>query len=233
LSLKKYEDKLDSTAPFFGFARADELIAGVGLGKISARQVLNRLEPDIAGTEAGAASESAWSSVVRKVFRRGDSPIQVKGHDDLLVYRARCCNPIKGENVVGYITVGRGISVHSADCPNLNHLLLHSERRVEVQWTQDGDSTRYPVRLSIQTMDRTGLLADITAAVSGISANIVDARARVLEESGEGLVEITVEVQDRKHLEKLVNHLRKIGGVRDVERTVHLAAAGRSRAPHA
>jgi GTP diphosphokinase / guanosine-3',5'-bis(diphosphate) 3'-diphosphatase len=231
LNFKKYEGGLDAAAPHFGFARAEELIAGVGLGKISARQVLGRLEPEMIESAATTTTESAWSSVVRKVFRRGDSPIQVKGHDDLLVYRARCCNPIKGEDVVGYITVGRGISVHSADCPNLDHLLLSSERRVEVQWTQAGDGTRYPVRLSIQTVDRTGLLADITAAVSGIGANIVDARARVLEDSGEGLVEITVEVRDRGHLEKLVNHLRKIGGVRDVERAVH--SPGRSRVHHA
>jgi len=141
----------------------------------------------------------------------------VKGHSDLLVYRARCCNPIKGEDVVGYITVGRGISVHSTNCPNLENLLLNSERKVEVSWTSDGDETKYPVRLSIHTEDRKGILADITGAVAGIDANIVDARARLID-GNYGLVEITVEVSDTEHLEKIITYIKKVGGVRDVDR---------------
>ena len=154
---------------------------------------------------------------MKKVFRRGDSPIQVKGHDDLLVYRAKCCNPIKGEDVVGYVTVGRGISVHSTTCPNLERLLMNPERKVEVAWTTDGDGTKYPVRLSIHTEDRTGVLADITATVSNVNTNILDARARVLD-GGDGLIEITVEVRDTGHLEKIIGYLKRIGGVRDIER---------------
>lgn len=216
LSFKKYEEKLPSITNSFGVSRPEELIALVGIGKVSARQVLNRLEPDLSPVE-GPERDSSLASVVRKVFRRGDTPIQVKGHDDLLVYRARCCNPIRGEDVVGYITVGRGISVHSAKCPNLQSLLLSSERRVEVKWTDDGEETKFPVRLTIHTVDRTGLLADVTAAVSGIKANILDVRARVVE-GGFGLVELTVEVEDTRHLEKIISQVRKVGGVRDVER---------------
>jgi GTP pyrophosphokinase len=151
------------------------------------------------------------------MLRRSDSPIQVKGHSDLLVFRARCCNPIKGEDVVGYITVGKGISVHSTNCPNLENLLLNSERKVDVSWTPDGDETRYPVRLAIHTEDRKGILADITGAVSGINANIVDARARLID-GNYGLVEMTVEVTDTEHLEKIVTYIKKVGGVRDVDR---------------
>jgi GTP pyrophosphokinase len=147
----------------------------------------------------------------------------VKGHDDLLVYRAKCCNPIKGEDVIGYVTVGRGISVHSTTCPNLERLLMNPERKVEVSWTTDGDGKKYPVRLSIRTEDRTGVLADITATVSNVKTNILDARAQVLE-GGDGLIEITVEVIDTAHLEKIVGHLKRIGGVRDIER---LSSIGR------
>ncbi len=224
-SLKKYESKLDSVAPAFGVSRGEELFASIGLGKVAARQVVGRLEPTLEEKEAPDTSESALGSVVRRVFRRKDSPIQVKGHDDLLVFRARCCNPIKGEPVVGYITVGRGISVHAADCPNLQHLLLNPERQVEVKWTDDGDEAKYPVRLSIHTQDRTGILADITTALSSISANIVDARARLLE-GGDGLVEVTVEVRDTAHLEKILNYVKKIVGVRDVERAESHSRAG-------
>jgi GTP pyrophosphokinase len=201
----------------------EDLYASIGYGKISARQVANRLEPELIHGEAKEEDDSAFTSVVKKVFRRGDSPIQVKGHDDLLVYRAKCCNPIKGEDVVGYVTVGRGISVHSVTCPNLERLLMNPERKVEVGWTSDGDGTTYPVRLSILTEDRTGLLADITATVSNVKANILDARARVLE-GGDGLIEITVEVNDTAHLQKIIGYLKRIGGVRDIER---LSSSGR------
>ncbi|MEJ2081805.1 MAG: GTP pyrophosphokinase, partial [Acidobacteriota bacterium] len=206
-------------------SRGEELFASIGLGKVSARQVVGRLEPELAETETSEATASALGSVVRRVFRRKDSPIQVKGHDDLLVFRARCCNPIKGEPVVGYITVGRGISVHAADCPNLQHLLLNPERQVEVKWTEDGDESKYPVRLSIRTQDRTGILADITTALSSIDANIVDARARLLD-GGDGLIELTVEVRDTEHLEKILNYVKKIIGVRDVERAESRSGAG-------
>jgi GTP pyrophosphokinase len=217
LSFKKYEGGLESAATQFSLARVDDLYASIGYGKISARQVANRLEPELVHGEVTEQVESTFSSVVRKVFRRSDSPIQVKGHDDLLVYRARCCNPIKGEDVVGYVTVGRGISVHSATCPNLQRMLMNPERKVEVRWTTDGDGTKYPVRLSIHTEDRTGVLADITATVSNVKTNILDARARVLD-GGDGLIEITLEVSDTSHLEKIIGYLKRIGGVRDVER---------------
>jgi len=217
LSFKKYEGGLESAAKQFSLARVDDLYASIGYGKISARQVANRLEPELVHGEVTEQGESTFSSVVRKVFRRSDSPIQVKGHDDLLVYRARCCNPIKGEDVVGYVTVGRGISVHSATCPNLQRMLMNPERKVEVCWTTDGDGTKYPVRLSIHTEDRTGVLADITATVSNVKTNILDARARVLD-GGDGLIEITVEVSDTSHLEKIIGYLKRIGGVRDIER---------------
>ncbi len=217
LSSKKYEDRLESVLGHFGVSRVDELIASIGFGRISARLVVNRLEPKLDGTQAEEKSESKLGSAVRRMLRRRDSPILVKGHSDLLVYRARCCNPIKGEDVVGYITVGKGISVHSTSCPNLENLLLNSERKVEVSWTSDGDETRYPVRLSIHTGDRTGILADITGAVAGSNANIIDARARLID-GNYGLVEITLEVSDTEHLEKIITYIKKVDGVRDVDR---------------
>ncbi len=217
LSSKKYEDRLESVLGHFGVSRVDELLASIGFGRISTRLVVNRMEPKLDGAAVEEKAESRIGSAVRRMLRRSDSPIQVKGHSDLLVYRARCCNPIKGEDVVGYITVGRGISVHSTNCPNLENLLLNSERKVEVSWTSDGDETKYPVRLSIHTEDRKGILADITGAVAGINANIVDARARLID-GNYGLVEITVEVSDTEHLEKIITYVKKVGGVRDVDR---------------
>jgi GTP pyrophosphokinase len=223
LSFKKYESGLEAATTHFSLTKVEDLYASIGYGKISARQVVNRLEPKLIHGESQTTDESALASVVKKVFKRGDSPIQVKGHDDLLVYRAKCCNPIKGEDVVGYVTVGRGISVHSVTCPNLERLLMNPERKVEVDWTRDGDGTTYPIRLAIHTEDRTGVLADITATVSNVNTNILDARAQVLD-GGDGLIEITVEVSDTAHLDKIIGYLKRIGGVRDIER---LSSSGR------
>ncbi|UCF35504.1 MAG: bifunctional (p)ppGpp synthetase/guanosine-3',5'-bis(diphosphate) 3'-pyrophosphohydrolase [Acidobacteriota bacterium] len=217
-TLKKYEEKLSDITGQLGVSSAEEVIAGIGYGKFSAKQVVELVVPELAQAKEAGGSESKLGSMVRRVLRRSDSPIQVKGHDDLLVYRARCCNPIRGEEVVGYITVGRGISVHSVNCSNLENLLVNPDRRVEVRWTdEDGDGARYPVRLQIETEDRTGVLADITTTVSSIKTNILDARARVID-GHYGLVELTVEVGDTKQLDKIVNCIKKIGGVRDVGR---------------
>lgn len=218
LNLKKHEDRLEEVVQDFNASKVEDLIASVGFGKVSARQVIRRLEPEVEPEEEEESKEGALASVVRKVFRRPDSAIQVKGHDDLLVHRAKCCNPIRGEDVIGYITVGRGISVHSTNCPNVENLLLNPERKVDVEWTGASDSQRYPVRLSIYSEDRTGVLADITATVSNVKTNILDAEARTLED-GFGLIEITVEIEDTAHLDKIVDHLKQIKGVRDVERS--------------
>ena len=231
LSYKKYESGMEEAAEHFSLTKTEDLLASVGYGKISARQVANRLEPKLVRSEPVKESESTLSTVVKKVLRRGDSPIQVKGHEDLLVYRAKCCNPIKGEDVIGYVTIGRGISVHATSCPNLEHLLMNPDRKVEVSWTTDGDGTKYPVRLSIRTEDRKGLLADITATVSNVGTNIIDARARVMD-GGDGLIEITLEVDDTEHLEKIIGYLKRIGGVLDIDRqTSSGGPAGRDATP--
>ncbi|HUG44842.1 MAG TPA: bifunctional (p)ppGpp synthetase/guanosine-3',5'-bis(diphosphate) 3'-pyrophosphohydrolase [Acidobacteriota bacterium] len=220
LSFKKYESRLDELLARHNYSKVEELVAAVGFGKLAAGQLFQELEPELKGKEAEREGEpSRLASMVQNVFRKREVPIQVKGHDDLLVFRAKCCNPIRGEDVVGYITVGRGISVHSVHCPNVENLLLNPERKVEVEWTDGAEEGRYPVRLSIDTEDRTGVLAEIAAAVSGIQTNILDAQARTLED-GQGLIELTIEIADTDHLEKVMNTLKRIGGVRDVERSM-------------
>ncbi|MBI4446362.1 MAG: bifunctional (p)ppGpp synthetase/guanosine-3',5'-bis(diphosphate) 3'-pyrophosphohydrolase [Acidobacteria bacterium] len=217
LNLKKYQEKLEHLSRELHYLRAEELFAAVGFGKVSARQIVKQLEPEKTKEEE-QKEESGLTHMVKKVFRRTDSAIQVKGHDDLLVYRAKCCNPIRGEEIIGYITVGRGISVHSTSCPNVENLLLNPERKIEVAWTRDGeDETRYPVRLSIYTEDRTGVLAEITSVVSSIDTNILNVQARTLEDSY-GIIDMTVEIADTRHLEKIMNFIKGIEGVQQVER---------------
>src|SRR5271169_4851423 len=146
--LKELTDEvLQRIASDYGLGQPDDLMAGIGYGKYSARQVLARLAP--AGSEPAAELEGDTSggiaSVVRRVFGgdSGNNAIRVKGHGDLLVYRARCCNPIRGEGVVGYVTRGKGVAVHAVNCPNVVNLLYEPERRIAVQWGKDAASPNW------------------------------------------------------------------------------------------
>ena len=123
-----------------GVATASELIASIGFGKHSSRQVLNRLSP---GSTSQSAPESevaaeakvdGMSDTVKRVHMHGSDSLQVQGQDELLVYRARCCNPIRGEEIVGYVTRGKGVAVHARGCPNVQNLLYESDRRISVEW---------------------------------------------------------------------------------------------------
>ena len=220
LNLRKYQDRFASVSTQLNFAKPEDLYQSIGFGKTPAKSVLQQLEPERTFEQAQpVAPESRLSSMVRRVLRRSDSTIQVKGHDDLMVYRAKCCNPIPGEEIAGYITVGRGISVHSTNCPNVESLLLDPEKRVAVSWTDDGRNTKYPVRLRIHTEDRTGILAAITTAISGANTNIVTVQARLLDE-GYGRIDMTVEVAGTSQLDKLMDLLKSLDGVREVSRAM-------------
>ena len=223
LSLKSYRSRLVDLVPEFKVSDFEDLLAGVGFGKVSARQVINQLVPEKNPQEETRKELSYPDSLESQVSNDSDLTIQVKGHDDLLVFRARCCNPIQGEEIIGYITPGRGISVHARRCPNVENLLLNPERKIEVQWSNRVRSERYPVCLSISTENRPGVLADITAAVSELKTNIANVQARTVE-SYYGDIDITVEVRDVVHLDKIIQFLKSISGVQAVNRT-----KGRSR----
>jgi GTP diphosphokinase / guanosine-3',5'-bis(diphosphate) 3'-diphosphatase len=144
--------------------------------------------------------------------------IQVKGIDDIMVYRARCCNPVRGEEIIGFITRGKGVAVHSALCPNVPSLTFNRERLIPVEWVKaDSDPGRYSVSLRVTTEDRPGMLADLTQAIANMSTNLRDARASVDEEA-RGHIELTVEVFDLKHLERLTAALKSVPDVIGVER---------------
>jgi GTP diphosphokinase / guanosine-3',5'-bis(diphosphate) 3'-diphosphatase len=160
------------------------------------------------------------ASVVRRVFGTGEEKIKVRGIDDLMVFRARCCNPIMGEPIVGYITRGKGVSVHAASCPNVLNLLYHPERRIDVEWDKTPDTaTRYTVRLTMQVEDRRGILADVSSRIADINTNITNVEARsASDDDHRGRIDMTVEIKDLKHLERVMKSLRGVEGVLDVER---------------
>jgi GTP pyrophosphokinase len=200
-----------------GFPRGDELFAAIGYGKLDTKVVIQKLLPP--GELREPAVESPLAAVVRRVFGSGEDKIKVRGTDDIMVFRARCCNPIQGEKIVGYITRGKGVSVHSAACSNVVNLLYDPERRIEVEWDKaDGVSAPYSVKLMIQVEDRKGMLADVSAKVSGINTNITMMEAKSDDRGGR--IDMSVEIQDLKHLQKVIKSIKSVTGVIDVVRSV-------------
>jgi len=202
----------------FGGQKADDLFASFGYGKLSPKQLLVKLVP--AETLREKAPAGPVAAAVKRVFGGGDEKIKVRGFDDLLVYRARCCNPIRGEKIVGYITRGKGVSVHSSTCSNVVNLMYDPERRIDVEWDRAqaaGDGPRYIVKLTMEVEDRKGVLAAVSAKIAGINTNIKNMEARTGDDS-HARIDMTVEISDLKHLEKVIKSLRGVDGVLDVER---------------
>ncbi|MDO8795225.1 MAG: bifunctional (p)ppGpp synthetase/guanosine-3',5'-bis(diphosphate) 3'-pyrophosphohydrolase [Vicinamibacterales bacterium] len=199
----------------FDVQKADELFAAIGYGKLSSKQVLARLVPGDRLREKPAAGPIA--AAVKRVLGSGDEKIRVRGFDDLLVFRARCCNPIRGEKIVGYITRGKGVSVHSATCPNVVNLLYDPERRIDVEWDKGTEESRYTVKLIMEVEDRKGLLAAVSARVADINTNIKNMEAHTGEDR-RARIDMTVEISDLTHLEKVIKSLRSVDGVLGVER---------------
>jgi GTP diphosphokinase / guanosine-3',5'-bis(diphosphate) 3'-diphosphatase len=196
-----------------------ELLAQIGYGKLSARLLLQKIVPTEQLKEK--PPDSTVVSVVKRVLRPGAATgdkIKVRGIDDLMVFRAKCCNPIRGEKIVGYITRGKGVSVHAASCSNVMNLMYDPERRIEVEWDKAAsDQAPYTVRLTMQVEDRKGMLAEISAKVSDINTNITNMEARTGDDH-QARIDMTVEISDVKHLEKVIKSIKGVEGVLGVER---------------
>jgi GTP diphosphokinase / guanosine-3',5'-bis(diphosphate) 3'-diphosphatase len=205
-----------------GLAKAEDMFAAIGYGKLTARTVLIRFVPDEDLAEVDQARASRFqqmTKVVKRALRLGDDRIAIKGVEDVMVYRAPCCNPIRGEEIIGYITRGKGVAVHAKRCKNAANLMINRERIIEVIWLGEGDSEPYAVKLSVLTEDRQGQLAALTNAIANIKTNIRDVRTDDNNHSdGIRRIDLTVDISDVKHLERVSNALKGVEGVIEVER---------------
>ena len=209
---------IERVAPDYGVARADDLLASIGYGKTLPKNVIAKLLPPERAKEVEEPKGPTFKQVIKSALGLQDR-IVVKGTDDIMVYRARCCNPIRGEQIVGYITRGKGVAVHSSRCPNMPSLEVNPERIIEVEWMKaDGENkSAYPVTMRLVTEDRPGMVADVTQAIAGIGTNIRDIRAS-LDNQGRGQLVVTSEIFDMKHFERLSAALKSVRGVLDLER---------------
>jgi GTP pyrophosphokinase len=226
------DQDLSRIANEYGVVTAADLLATLGQGKNSARQVLNKLAPGSTNLQTAepletkpGTGESAMSDAVRKLHLTGSDSLQVEGQNDLLVYRARCCNPIRGEEIIGYVTRGKGVAVHARSCPNVQNLLYESDRRIAVEWSRVGDQAgrpqRYPVKITVSCDDRTGMLKELTAVISDDNTNILNVDISRTED-GEAVIAFVVEAEDLRHLNRMVLGIRRVAGVRAVQRTTKL-----------
>jgi GTP pyrophosphokinase len=273
VSLHKLADTdYDRVANDYGLGAGQDLLSAIGFGKYSARQALNKLAPGsttLAGQAAAAETETSnqkletgvsgpgntmatMSDAVKRVyFGKGSDSLQVEGQGDLLVYRARCCNPIRGEEIVGYVTRGKGVAVHARSCPNVQNLLYESDRRIHVEWAplepeakpalgpdgkpligKDGKPvfghagtagatpkpTRYPVRLIVLCDERSGMLKELTAIISDDDTNIRSVSSSANDDGTTATIDFVVETLDLRHLNKLTVDMRRVPGVREVQR---------------
>jgi len=224
------DQDLGRIAGEYGLATAADLLAGMGEGKHSARQVLGKLAPSavnqpIVAAEVKPGGQPPMSDAVRKLHLTGSDSLQVEGQNDLLVYRARCCNPIRGEEIVGYVTRGKGVAVHARSCPNVENLLYESDRRINVEWARPSETAgkpqRYPVKITVSCDDRAGMLKELIAVLSDDNSNISGVEIHH-DENGEAVVELIAEAEDVRHLNRMVIGLRRVPGVHGVQRTQKL-----------
>lgn len=220
---KVNKEQLQAVANEYGFPKMEDLHAALGYGKFSARQVLVKIAPEQVEASEHALTPAEPAAVPAPQPDRGtdakDLVLKVKGVDDVMIYRAKCCNPIRGELIVGYITRGKGVAVHAVNCANVQNLMYEVERKIAVEWVRAADDT-FAVRLTAYADDRPGILSHLTSVVFHEGSNIKALEAQPDEQRGDGsaIISMTLDVKDKKQLERVVAAVRRISGIRDVER---------------
>jgi guanosine-3',5'-bis(diphosphate) 3'-pyrophosphohydrolase len=217
--LKKLRAKVDldkeliEVAQSLGHRDADRLLAAIGSGHLPVQKIVHRLVP----TEEPRKRRVALPPRLQSAFqRRSESAVRIQGISNLLIRFARCCQPVPGDAITGIISIGRGVSVHRADCANVRDGLVEAERRVEVTWDV-ADDTTFPVHLTVVGQDRKNLLADISRSIGELDCNI---QAGSFEGTHDyARCSFMVEVRNLHHLDKIIKAIRKIPGVSRVERS--------------
>ena len=215
---KPTDDMLHQAAKAISLTDGQHLYASIGQGDVNVSLALRHLFPEYEEKE-----QSKPTLVERLVDRvRGTKGVRIQGVDGLMVRYAQCCQPVPGDPVTGYVTRGRGVSIHRADCPNLLFLAHEPERRLEIDW-QEAEGERFVVRLALEGNDRRGLYADVAAAVSDLGTNIRSMELKSTDGRAQGAV--LVEVENLAHLEKIIRATRKVKGITEVARRERIAEA--------
>ncbi len=205
-------EQMESVVTHFGFKTIEDLIASVGYGKITPLQIARRFAPK---PESVEPNRSIFNKIIHRVKKkRPGTGIMVKGMDDILVRFGKCCQPVPGDPITGFITRGQGVTVHRTTC--IHAYNMNPERRIDVEWNIDNRET-YPVKIRIRSMDRLGLLADIASAISKIGANILSADTDTYEDKTVDIY-FTVVVENAEQLKRVLTDVKRVKRVQEVVR---------------
>ncbi len=192
----------------------DDLLAAIGYGKVSAHVVANKLAPDKVHIEP--VPKKSLKSFFKPAAKPASGGMKISGMDNMLIHLSKCCNPVPGDKILGFITRGRGVSVHTADCTNIGDLTFDKDRLVDVSWG-DLQAAAHAVKISVQTKDKPGLLASVSSSISAAEANITHAEVTTNEDK-QAMLLFTIDIRDVEHLNRIIKNIEAIKGVIDVKR---------------
>ena len=204
-------EHLAAVAREFGLAATDDLVVAVGYGRISAEQVAHRLQPD------AKLHEGLADKLIKKLPILQKPGVRIKGIGDLLVHLSKCCNPVPGDRIIGFVTRGRGLSVHTVECPNIDELDYDKDRIVEVEWDR-ADGVSHAVKINVTSVDRPGMLASVSQAITAAKANISHAEIATTEDR-KATLNFVVEIENAGHIDKVLKSVEKVDGVLQAKRT--------------
>lgn len=207
-------ERLGEIAPKFNLESGDDLLAAIGNGDVSLLQVVQALRGETQPEEPPAPVLPAVPPPIG-----GPHGVRVRGADNVLMKFSRCCTPLPGDRIVGYVTRGRGVTIHRFDCPNARYFRQHPERLIEVEWEPFGDGS-YQVEIEVEAFDRVGLLKDILAAIADSKTNVVSVNARVRKDKV-GVVTLVLDIRNVAQLHNVMQKVGKVPEVYSVERVLH------------
>ncbi|NIR48690.1 bifunctional (p)ppGpp synthetase/guanosine-3',5'-bis(diphosphate) 3'-pyrophosphohydrolase [candidate division KSB1 bacterium] len=217
-NLKREDIDLNEIAQTLNFQNAEQLFAAIGRGDTSVHSVINRIAPD---KNLEVKQSSLFQKFIHKARGRAKG-VRVQGLDNLMITFGRCCQPVPGDNILGFITKGRGIVIHRTDCKNIPHLMEHPERKIDVEWDVDKDK-HFMVRLQLFGEDRKNFLLDVSQSISQTDTNIVSIEMKAEDTFVQST--IIIEVRNLQHLTKIINKISQVKGVINVERLNGTAAS--------
>ena len=199
-----------------GFKTIDDLLAAIGFGNLMSKEVMQHLLPENVIEDFEKRENSRIRRFLRRITKRSNTGIKIKGHDEKLIRFAKCCDPIPGDPVTGFITRGKGISIHAKDCENISEFLNQEEQLLEVDWDVSESKELHPVPLSLEAKDEPGVLAEISASIAKCDANIAWLSAKTHKQIAG--IQLEVQVYDLKHLKKVTKSIRKLSTIKSVNR---------------
>ena len=204
----------------YNYNSVEDMYASIGFGGISPNKIITRLLEEYKKEHEEDVIEEKIQELVTEAPRKNSAPksgVSVKGIDNCLVKFSKCCNPVPGDDIIGYITKGRGVSIHRKDCTNLKDLLSEEERIIEVEWYDEKEKAEYNVDIQVLANDRTGLLADVVKEITSKKINIMGVNTKTSKDRI-ATIDVTLEVQDIEQLNQIIKQIRKVDSVYEVTR---------------